>query len=96
LKKRAENITVEDKDRVFNTDLVSALELGFMLDAAEAIAYSALPRRESRGAHSRTDYPKRDDGNFLKHTMAYMDPGGPRIDYSPVIITRWKPEARVY
>ncbi len=96
LKERAENITVEDKDRVFNTDLVSALELGFMLDAAEAIAYSALPRRESRGAHSRTDYPKRDDLVFLKHTLAYRTSGEPRIDYMPVTITRWKPEARVY
>jgi len=96
LKKRAENITVEDKDRVFNTDLVSALELGFMLDAAEAIAYSAVPRRESRGAHSRTDYPKRDDLIFLKHTLAYRGISEPRIDYMPVTITRWKPEARVY
>ena len=96
LKKRAENITVEDKDRVFNTDLVSALELGFMLDAAEAITYSAVPRRESRGAHSRTDYPKRDDLTFLKHTLAYGGISEPRIDYMPVTITRWKPEARVY
>ncbi len=96
LKKRAENITVEDKDRVFNTDLVSALELNFMLDAAETIAYSALPRRESRGAHSRTDYPKRDDLIFLKHTLAYRASDEPRIDYLPVTITRWKPEARVY
>ena len=96
LKGRMENVQVEDKDRVFNTDLVSALELGFMLDAAEAIAYSALDRRESRGAHFRTDYPKRDDENFLKHTLAYQGPNGPRIDYSPVTITRWKPEARVY
>jgi fumarate reductase flavoprotein subunit len=96
LKKRAENITVEDKDRVFNTDLVSALELNFMLDAAETITYSALPRRESRGAHSRTDYPKRDDLIFLKHTLAYRTADEPRIDYSPVTITRWKPEARVY
>lgn len=96
LKKRAENITVEDKDRVFNTDLVSALELGFMLDAAEAIAYSAVPRRESRGAHARTDYPKRDDLIFLKHTLAYRGVSEPRIDYMPVTITRWQPEARVY
>ncbi len=96
LKKRAENITVEDKDRVFNTDLVSALELGFMLDCAETIAYSAVPRLESRGAHSRTDYPKRDDLLFLQHTLAYRGATEPRIDYLPVTITRWKPEARVY
>ncbi len=96
LKKRMKNATVEDKDRVFNTDLISALELDFMLEAAEVIAYSALERRESRGAHSRTDYPNRDDARFLKHTMAYKTSDGPRIDYVPVTITRWKPEARVY
>jgi len=96
LKKRMDNVLVEDKDRVFNTDLLSALELDFMLDAAETIVYSALPRKESRGAHSRTDFPNRDDTQFLKHTLAYKGPTGPRIDYSPVTITRWKPEARVY
>jgi len=96
LKKRMGNVVVEDKDRVFNTDIISALELDFMLDAAETIAYSALPRRESRGAHSRTDFPNRDDTQFLKHTLAYKGPTGPRIDYTPVTITRWKPEARVY
>ncbi len=96
LKKRMKNATVEDKDRVFNTELVSALELDFMLDAAEAITYSALGRRESRGAHSRTDYPSRDDAQFLKHSLAFKRPDGPRIDYMPVTITRWKPEARVY
>ncbi len=96
LKKRMKNATVEDKDRVFNTELVSALELGFMLDAAEAITYSALGRRESRGAHSRTDYPNRDDTHFLNHTLAYKAADAPRIDSMPVTITRWKPEARVY
>jgi len=96
LKKRVKNAVVEDKDRVFNTELVSALELEFMLDAAEAIAYSALHRRESRGTHSRIDYTKRDDLVFMKHTTAYKGPDGPRIEYSPVTITRWKPEERVY
>jgi len=96
LKERMKNATVEDKDRVFNTELLSALELDFMLDAAEAIAYSALHRRESRGAHSRVDYTKRDDLVFMKHTTAYKGPDGPRIEYSPVTITRWKPEERVY
>lgn len=96
LKKRVKNAVVEDKDRVFNTELVSALELEFMLDAAEAIAYSALHRRESRGTHSRIDYTKRDDLAFMKHTTAYKGPDGPRIEYSPVTITRWKPEERVY
>lgn len=96
LKSRVRNAVVEDKDHVFNTDLVSALELDFMLDAAETIAYAALDRRESRGAHSRVDYPKRDDLVFMKHSMAYKGPSGPRIEYSPVTLTRWKPEERVY
>jgi len=96
LKSRVRNAVVEDKDHVFNTDLVSALELDFMLDAAEAIAYAALDRRESRGAHSRVDYPKRDDLVFMKHSMAYKGPSRPRIEYSPVTVTRWKPEERVY
>lgn len=96
LKQRMRNAVVEDKDRVYNTDLVSALELDFMLDVAETIAYTALARKESRGAHSRTDYPKRDDVQFLKHFVAYETGTVPRIDTMPVTITRWKPEARVY
>jgi succinate dehydrogenase/fumarate reductase flavoprotein subunit len=96
LKQRMKNAVVEDKDRVYNTDLVSALELDFMLDVAETIAYAALARKESRGAHSRTDYPKRDDVQFLKHLVVYETDTVPRIDTMPVVITRWKPEARVY
>ena len=96
LKTRLKNGVVEDKDHVYNTELVAALELDFMLDVAETIPYSALLRHESRGAHYRTDYTKRDDDNYLKHSMAHVANGPPRIDYSPVTITRWKPEARVY
>ena len=96
LKERVGNGMVEDKDRVYNTELVGALELDFMLDVAETIPYSALARQESRGAHARTDFPKRDDTRFLKHSLAYQTPTTPRIDYSPVTITRWKPEVRVY
>jgi fumarate reductase flavoprotein subunit len=96
LKQRMKNAVVEDKDRVYNTDLVSALELDFMLDVAETIPYAALARKESRGAHSRTDYPKRDDVQFLKHLVVYQTGTVPRIDTMPVTITRWKPEARVY
>ena len=96
LKSRLKNGIVEDKDHVYNTELVAALELDFMLDVAETIPYSAMQRRESRGAHYRTDYAKRDDANFLKHSMAHKTAGPPRIDYTPVTITRWKPEERVY
>src|SRR5439155_9978506 len=96
LKTRLSNALVEDKDHVYNTELVAALELHFILDVEETIPYSAMQRRESRGAHYRTDYAKRDDANFLKHSMAYETAGPPRIDYSPVTITRWKPEERVY
>jgi len=96
LKQRMKNAVVEDKDRVYNTDLVSALELDFMLDVAETIPYAALARKESRGAHSRTDYPKRDDDQFLKHLVVYQTGTVPRIETMPVTITRWKPEARVY
>ena len=96
LKQRMKNAVVDDKDRVYNTDLVSALELDFMLDVAETIAYAALARNESRGAHFRTDYPKRDDVQFLKHLVVFATGTVPRIDTMPVSITRWKPEARVY
>ncbi|HZY94454.1 MAG TPA: FAD-binding protein [Candidatus Bathyarchaeia archaeon] len=96
LKARFRNVVVEDKDDVYNTDLVSALELEFMLDVAETIPYTALLREESRGAHYRTDFEKRDDEHFLKHSMAYQDGNRPRIEYNPVTITRWKPEKRVY
>ncbi len=96
LKARFRNVVVEDKDDVYNTDLVSALELEFMLDVAETIPYTALLREESRGAHYRTDFEKRDDERFLKHSMAYQDGNRARIEYTPVTITRWKPEKRVY
>ncbi|TAK03188.1 fumarate reductase (quinol) flavoprotein subunit [bacterium] len=96
LRERFSNITIEDRGDVFNTQLIAALELDFMLDVAEAVAHSALNRKESRGSHTRTDFPKRDDGNFLKHTLAYRAPQGPRIEYLPVTITRWAPEERKY
>src|SRR5260370_25566386 len=95
LKQRMKNAVVEDKDRVYNTDLVSALELDFMLDVAETIAYAALERKESRGAHSRTDYPKRDDVQFLKHLVVYETGTVPMIDTMPVTITISKTDALV-
>jgi len=96
LKDRFVNIVLEDKSLNFNTELTSALELEFMLDVAEAIAYSALERTESRGSHQRSDFPERDDENFLKHSMAYQTNTKPRIDYKDVVITKWPPGERVY
>ena len=96
LKDRFVNIDLEDKSLNFNTELTSALELEFMLDVAEAIAYSALKRTESRGSHQRSDFPERDDDNFLKHSMAYQTNTKPHIDYKDVIITKWPPGERVY
>ena len=97
LKERYRNVAIDDHTRTFNTQLTSALELGFMLDVAETIVHSALNREESRGAHQRRDFPKRDDNKYLAHSMAYPTPEGPpRIEYRPVVITRWPPGERVY
>ncbi len=96
LKERAANVKVQDHSRTFNTELVSALELEFTVDAAEALAFSASARKESRGSHQRTDFPERDDDDYLKHSLAYQTDGDPRIDYLDVVITRWPPGERVY
>ena len=96
LKERYGKVPVEDKGRIFNTDLVFALELGLMLDCAEPIVVSALERKESRGAQSRTDYPQRDDPNWLKHILVTHKEEGPQVSYSPVVITQWTPEERKY
>ncbi|AGK60892.1 succinate dehydrogenase subunit A [Archaeoglobus sulfaticallidus PM70-1] len=92
LKDRYRNIEVSDRSKIFNTDLTFAIEVGYMLEIAEVVALSALNRKESRGAHFRTDYPKRDDGNWLKHTLVRHG----RIEYIPVKITKWKPVERSY
>ena len=97
LRDRWTRVAVQDKGRIFNTGLVRALELGFMLDCAETIALGALTRQESRGAHFRTDYLQRDDDRWLRHILIYHDPDGPpRIDFLPVRITQWEPQIRVY
>ncbi|MGH7362899.1 MAG: fumarate reductase (quinol) flavoprotein subunit [Candidatus Methylomirabilales bacterium] len=96
LRARFAHIGLADRDAVFNTELIAALELDCMLDVAEAVAHSALAREESRGAHTRTDFPKRDDAQFLQHSLATHTPEGPRITYAPVTITRWPPEERKY
>src|SRR5690606_36070521 len=94
LKARYAVVTVHDKSRTFNTDLMEAVELGFLLDLAEVVVVGALAREESRGGHFREDFPQRDDANFLKHTMAYLrrtPDGGTRIELGskPVTITRY-------
>ena len=96
LRERFAHIGLSDRDAVFNTELTTALEVDYQLDVAEAVAHSALKREESRGSHTRTDFPKRDDARYLKHSLAYRTPDGPRIDYLPVTITRWPPEERKY
>ena len=96
LKGRYSTVPVDNKGRVFNTDLVFALELGFMLDCAEAVSVSALDRKDSRGAQSRTDYPDRDDENWMKHVLVTKGEVGPEISYLPVTITNWTPEERKY
>jgi succinate dehydrogenase / fumarate reductase flavoprotein subunit len=96
LRQRFKNIRVEDGGKPFNTGFLGALQLDFMLELAEVTVVSALPRKESRGAHSRLDYPKRDDQNWLKHTLAYYTTDKPRLEYIPVTITKWQPVARTY
>ncbi len=96
LKGRFADLGLQDASRVFNTELVAALELANLLDVAEAVAHSALYRRESRGAHARRDFPKRDDSQFLHHTVVHFDAAGPRVSTKPVTITRWQPEERKY
>jgi fumarate reductase flavoprotein subunit len=91
-------VKLDDGNRAFNTEWLSAIELGFTLDVAEAMTHSALNRRESRGAHQRLDeYRERDDVNFLVHSLAYSTgEGAPRIDTMPVVITKSQPRQRVY
>src|SRR6266852_3120642 len=97
LRDRFERIKIEDSSRTFNTELTAALELDFMLEVAESVAYSALAREESRGAHARRDFPERDDAKWLKHTLAYRtDEPAPRLEYHDVRITNFKPQARTY
>lgn len=93
---RYRRIRLDDKGQAYNTELIQALELGFMLDVAEVVASSALAREESRGAHARRDRAQRDDGGWLKHTLAYQAPEGPRLEYKPVAITAWEPVERKY
>lgn len=104
LRERFLNVAVQDKGKRFNTDLLEAVELGFLLDLAEVVVFSARNRKESRGGHMRDDYPKRDDENYMQHTMAYLT-GDPHssladdhitLDWKPVVVTRYEPMERKY
>ena len=96
LQERYKHVRVTDTGRIFNTELLNAWELGNMLEVAEVVAECALNRKESRGGHSREDYPERDDKEWLKHTLAWKKDGKVNIDYKPVVITKHQPKARVY
>jgi succinate dehydrogenase / fumarate reductase flavoprotein subunit len=91
---------VHDKGKRYNSDLLEAIELGFLLELAEVTVASALNRKETRGGHAREDYPNRDDTNYMRHTMAYKEGRGllsdVRLDYKPVVQTRYEPMERKY
>ena len=96
LKERFNQVSISDKSNSFNTELTTAIELGYLLDAAEAVAFSALARKESRGSHQRVDFPARNDQEYLRHSLAFRTDGDPRIEYKDVVITKWPPAERVY
>jgi succinate dehydrogenase / fumarate reductase, flavoprotein subunit len=96
LQEESRNVAVDDKGTIFNQDVLQAIELGSMLDNAEAIVLGALERKESRGAQYRTDYPERNDDEWLKHITITLEDGAPKIGYAPVTITQWQPEERKY
>jgi succinate dehydrogenase / fumarate reductase flavoprotein subunit len=96
LKERYARASIQDKGRRYNTDLLEAVELGFLLDLAEVLVTCAQARQESRGGHFREDYPNRDDATFMRHTMAYREGDEIRLDYKPVTVTRYQPMERKY
>jgi len=97
LRERYSRVSIMDKGKRYNSDLLEAVELGFLLDLAQALVVGARARTESRGGHSREDYTSRDDVNFMRHTMAYRRPNGAiELDYKPVTVTRYQPMERKY
>jgi fumarate reductase flavoprotein subunit len=97
LRERFEKVKIDDSSRTFNTEILAAMELDFMLEVASTITFSALAREESRGAHARRDFPERDDAKYLKHTMAFHTNAlAPKLEYRDVRITHFQPQARTY
>jgi succinate dehydrogenase / fumarate reductase flavoprotein subunit len=96
LQGRYQKIALKDRSLHFNTEVMEAIELGHLLNFAEIVVIGAIERKESRGAHSRTDFPKRDDANWLKHTLAYKEGDKIRLDFKAVTITRFQPKERKY
>ena len=96
LQEQERSAWIDDRGTVFNQDVLGAIELGYMLDCAEAMLLGALERKESRGAQYRTDFPERNDDEWLKHINVSRNGGAPEISYSDVTITQWQPEARTY
>jgi succinate dehydrogenase / fumarate reductase flavoprotein subunit len=97
LRERFEQVVVEDKGEVFNSDLTQALELGFLLELADCMVVAGLERKESRGAHARPhDYPDRDDENYMRHTLVTWQDGRPKLNWKPVTMTKWQPMERSY
>ena len=96
LQEEASSAYIDDRGTVFNQDVLGAIELGYMLDCAQAIVVASLERKESRGAQFRTDFPERNDEEWLKHIDISLNGDGPGVTYSPVTITQWQPEERKY
>ncbi|HEX4466824.1 MAG TPA: succinate dehydrogenase/fumarate reductase flavoprotein subunit, partial [Solirubrobacteraceae bacterium] len=96
LKEEAAGAWIDDRGTVFNQDVLGAIELGYMIDCAETTVVAAIERKESRGAQFRTDYPERNDDEWLKHIDITLDGDTPKVSYSPVTITQWQPEERKY
>jgi fumarate reductase flavoprotein subunit len=96
LKERFDRLRLDDKSRVFNTELMGAMELENLLDCAETVVHPALMREESRGSQARRDFPERDDQHFLAHSLAFKTEDGPRIEWEEAVITKWEPEERKY
>jgi succinate dehydrogenase / fumarate reductase flavoprotein subunit len=96
VRRRLPELRIVDESKVFNLNVTEALEAEHLIDLAEVVVAGAIARKESRGAHARRDFPKRDDVNWMKHTIASYRPEGPQLSYAPVGYTRWDPKERVY